>query len=111
MSEQATFDFRPVSPVAANADPDTSHAAARQVTKDGTRKRQALAVLAAVQRWPSRTSAELARMAGLDRHLVARRLPELADARNGALVDRGVARRCNVTGKLALTWEPTKRGE
>ena len=123
MSEQALLEFNPVSPVARNSDPATSHAAARQVTKDGTRKRQAQEVLALVERFPGRTSAELAAIpiadliargavgfSGLDRYQIARRLSELADPANGGLVERGEARKCNVTGMRALTWRVREGG-
>jgi hypothetical protein len=47
------------------------------------------------------TSAELASTGGLDRYMVARRLPDLN--RDG-LVSRGQARRCAITGRWAITW-------
>ena len=47
---------------------------------------------------------ELARLTGLDRYLLARRLPEAVTA--GAIV-KGQQRVCSVSDRLALTWLPT----
>lgn len=91
--------------IAANADPATSHAAAHELTKSGKRATQKATVLRALEIRPWSTSAELARVAKLDRHMVARRLPDLeADG----LVVRQPVRNCNVTGKLATTWRATE---
>lgn len=86
-------------PAARNTDHWTSHAAADEVTASGLRSTQQAAVLAAVTQHPGRTSAELARAAGLDRYAVARRLPELS-----RWVRKGDARKCEVTGRSAVTW-------
>lgn len=111
MSEQQAIAFNPVTPVAANADPHTSHVAARRVTRDGTRGRQADEVLRLVRAYPGLTSQELSEHSvevgyttPLDRYQVARRLSELADPANGGLIERGEARECTVTRHLALTW-------
>lgn len=89
------------SPASATADPPTSHAAELEINQSGLRDRQALQVLEAVRQWPGRTSRELAAVSGLERHLVARRLPELRDA---GFVRQGEIRRCAESHRLALTW-------
>lgn len=90
-------------PVARRKDPESSHAAAEEVTLSGRRDAQVAQVLAAVRANPGRTSMELARLAGLDRYMVARRLPECVTA--GAL-RKGEQRTCKVSDRLALTWWP-----
>jgi hypothetical protein len=82
-------------------DPIGSHEAADRVTADGSADAQAAVVLGLVQRHPGRTSRELARLAQMDRHIVARRLPELRDNK---LVKNGERRRCECSGVTALTW-------
>lgn len=89
-------------PIAANTDPWTSHAAAREVTRSGTRAVQQNICLGAVRLWPSSTSAELARHIKSDRFMTARRLPEL---RTAGFLRNGEARTCAVTGQKSLTWE------
>ena len=90
------------SPIAASRDPWTSHAAAREVTRSGTRAIQQNVCLGAVRMWPNCTSAELAGRINSDRWMTARRLPEL---RAAGLLKNGEARQCSVTGRLCLTWE------
>lgn len=90
-------------------DPDTSRTAAERITATGTLGRQARIVLAAVTRWPGRTSYELSENIiavwhdKLDRYAVARRLSDLERAN---LVKKGRPRPCRVNGMHALTWEP-----
>lgn len=88
-------------PIASPNDPISSHLAASEVTVSGRRARQCQEVLAAVKKWPGRTSAELAQLAGLDRHLVARRLPDLE---HRLLIRKGPMRECLVSGRKAVTW-------
>ena len=88
-------------PIARRTDPATSHEAAERVTADGSRAVQTAECLDAVARWPGCTSAELAVRMGCSRYVPARRLPEL---RSVGAVANGPARKCSVTGKLALTW-------
>ena len=93
-------------PLAATADPQSSHLAAAEITASGLRdsqKRMIIEWLSA--RATALTSAEIARDAGLDRHMVARRLPDLE--RDG-LVQRGAERACNATGRRAITWRPVQ---
>lgn len=100
-------------PRAANADPETSHAAAEAVKTSGALGLQQQVVRDAVRRWPGLTSAELAQQLALmrsgtrdvwreHRPYVARRLPELAPM----YVVRRDARVCRVTGSTCVTWWP-----
>ena len=57
-------------PIAANVDPISSHLAAAEITRTGLRASQKRSVLNAVERFPNRTSSELADATGLDRYLV-----------------------------------------
>ncbi|MDV3469036.1 winged helix-turn-helix domain-containing protein [Stenotrophomonas sp. C3(2023)] len=88
---------------ARNTDPDTSHEAGHELVESGTQAHQQAQVAAAVRKHAGLTSRELAFTAGLDRHMVARRLPELeADG----LVVHGVARICSMSRKRCQTWLP-----
>jgi hypothetical protein len=85
-------------------DPHTSHEAGMAVERKGTASDQRTQCLLAVERFPGHTSAELASLTGFDRHMVARRLPEL---RERELVRNGLqSRSCTVTGNRAMTWYP-----
>lgn len=64
-------------PRARRNDGDGSMAAADALERSGRAAQQLAAVLDAVRAWPNRTSKELAALSGMDRHLIARRLPEL----------------------------------
>ena len=106
---QDAFEFAPnpihkalQHPIAASADPETSHSAGREITASGKRHGQLLGVLALVKRYPRLTSLELSRKSTFDRFITARRLPELASA---GLVIRGAARRCTVGNRASVTWE------
>ena len=87
-------------PRARRSDPETSHLAAERV-KPKLRKQQE-AVLAALTRWPGSTAVELAKVSGLDRYLLSRRLPELVPI----WVRRGKPRVCTVAGTPQTTWRP-----
>ena len=84
------------------ADPPTSALAAREITASGRRGAQKRMILdwLRLQTVPV-TSAELARASSLDRHLVAKRLPDL---RADGLVQQRDARLCGVTGRACITW-------
>jgi hypothetical protein len=90
-------------PRARRSDPVTSHLAAERV-KPKLRKQQE-AVLAALTRWPGSTAVELAKVAGLDRYLVSRRLPELVPV----WARRGKPRVCTVAGTIQGTWYAVDR--
>jgi DNA-binding transcriptional ArsR family regulator len=101
-------------PAARNTDPVTSHQAAREITADGSRDRQAAAILAAVRDHPDETAAELAGRLGMERAQTSKRLPEL---RRVGLVenprDAGgelLTRACRVTRKTVMLWRSVKGG-
>jgi hypothetical protein len=99
---QAPLQFENRAPIAASADPWTSKAAGRQLTKSGRRDSQKGMVLECLRKYPlGVTSAELALFESLNRYLVARRLPDLE--RDG-YVQRLEAARCTVSGKFAVCW-------
>ncbi len=87
---------------ARHSDPSSSHAAAAVVARGiaGHQQRQAAA---AVRACPGLTSAELSIETGLDRYMLARRLPELLAVgevtRKGPRPDRN-------TGRPGVTWWP-----
>lgn len=88
---------------ARNTDPDTSHEAAHELVDSGAQAQQQAQVATAVRQYPGLTSRELAFSAGLDRHMVARRLPELE---SDGLVVHGAPRICSMSRKRCQTWLP-----
>jgi hypothetical protein len=90
-------------PIARASDPATSHEAAAKVTRTSRASQQGR-VLAGLQDHASKerpiTSAELASYMRADRHMVARRLPEM----RGVATANGEHRPCRVTGMRAQTW-------
>lgn len=61
-------------------------------------------VVRALARHPKVTSMELAQLVQMDRHLIARRLPE---AEKEGLVKRGKQRKCAISQRNAITWQTT----
>lgn len=90
-------------PIARRSDPESSHRAAAEITDSGARAHQQAQAIAAVRAYPGLTSQELSELTGLERYMLARRLPEAVTA--GA-IRKGEQRTCSVTGRLALTWWP-----
>src|ERR1700734_2798043 len=89
-------------PLARSSDPVTSHLAAAEFIRSGRRANQKRELLAWMrQQGRPLTSAEIARDSGMDRHGVARRLPDLE--RDG-LVRRCPIRQCVAMGTPAITW-------
>lgn len=84
-------------------DPQSSRQAAEDMERMGHAARQRDEVILAVRRHPGKTSAELAAIAGLDRFMAARRLPE---AEREGRAKRGTARKCAQTQRLSITWWP-----
>lgn len=94
----------PLFALARKTDPATSHKAAQTMNETGATAIQAMRCLNAVQRWPDKTAAELAQLAGIpgmDRYAFNRRLSDLRD--NGHVV-KGARRACAVLGSECLTW-------
>jgi len=86
------------------SDPETSMEAADQVESSGKAGRQRMICLKYVKENPGQTAAEIAREAGLERHVPSRRLPELRPK----YVKNGHARVCMVTGSKSMTWYPVQ---
>jgi len=98
---ERTLDLFDPRELARAGDPVSSHEAARAIVSSGNRAAQAAEVLAALRRFGKSTSRGLAEASGLDRHLVARRLPELE--REGR-VRRTEQIMCRWAGKFAVGW-------
>ena len=96
-----TTEIRPRSLASQLSDPAMSLLAEEQANRSGLRDSQARAVFAELRRGEGRTSAELARAMDLDRHAVARRLPDLEKL---GLVRKGESKQCRVARKNAITW-------
>lgn len=62
---------------ARRGDNAASHRAADELERSGRAEKQKLSVLRGIAARPGATTKELAAFAGLDRHLVGRRMPEL----------------------------------
>ena len=90
-------------PAARNKDPMTSHLAEQEINATGLRMSQIQVVYFLVSHHPKRTASELTKyVSGLDRYQIQRRL---SDACNLSLVKKGPKRICEVTCRLAVTWE------
>ena len=76
------------------------------MVRTGALETQCEAVLFWLRKHPGLTSAELAKESKLDRHLVARRLPNLLE--QGA-ARKGTPRMCGVGVGRAVTWWPSSR--
>jgi hypothetical protein len=99
MIRQDLFGTRPP---ARKHDPESSREAARHMIETGALGECQQRTIAAVRAFPGMTSQELAERTGLDRYMLARRLPEVEPM----YVRRGETRACGVTGRKALTWWP-----
>ncbi len=93
--------------LARTADPDTSHEAARECIASGRLGRHMRLALSAIVKHQGCTSAELVEWCELNRHEVARRLPDLEKR---GLVRQGESRACWVTKRQSVTWWPTLMG-
>jgi predicted transcriptional regulator len=109
---QHTFDFaavpqhcQPAAPrnplPARNSDPVSSKEAAADLVESGRQASQRMEVLVALKKHDRSTSRELATYAGLDLHMVGRRMTELARL---GLVIQGEPRQCKVGNRLACEW-------
>lgn len=84
---------------ARRTDPVTSHLAGEAIERTGTASHQRNIVLSAVKKCQGLTSKELAWLFNLDRHMVARRLPEIQEIEKGGTVI------CSVGGSKCVTWK------
>jgi len=96
-------------PLSRHTDPASSSIAVAEIKKSGLRKAQCEAVYQTVTGHPGKTSAELAQIMSIERHIPARRLPDLE--RQGR-VRKGSMRPCDVCktqkgqGRPCVTWYP-----
>lgn len=97
------LNVRIETPAARATDPETSHEAADHVTHNGTRAAQQARCVAAIREYPGRTMQELARLTGICRFELGRRVSECETA---GLVRRMPKRTCTVTGRQADPWAP-----
>jgi predicted HTH transcriptional regulator len=88
--------------LARNTDLVSSHIAAARI-EGSTAAHQRAQAVAAVSNNPGRTSSELAEETGLDRYMLARRLPEALKA--GAVTRNG-PRADSYTGNPGMVWWP-----
>jgi hypothetical protein len=78
----------------------TSHLAGEAIEASGEAALQRQQALAAVSLYPGLTSKELAHKSGLDRYMLARRLPEVRQIEKGDIVKCSISKRACVTWKL-----------
>lgn len=97
-----------MSALARNTDISTSHEAAAHIVASGTQQAQQEQTAAAVLQHPGLTSNRLAQVTGLDRYMLARRLPELRKTQH---VRQGPNMPCPVSGRSACTWWPVAPGD
>jgi hypothetical protein len=90
-------------PAARRTDPETSHLAAAHIIANGARGHNQRQAAEAVRNFPGRTSRELAAECKMDRHELARRLPE---CKRAGAVFIGAVKTCSISGRQALTWWP-----
>ncbi|WP_329767336.1 MarR family winged helix-turn-helix transcriptional regulator [Stenotrophomonas maltophilia] len=90
------------------SDLSTSHDAAHYVVASGLQAHQHDQSAKAVADYPGMTSKELAQATGLDRYMLARRLPELIKT---GRVWRGPNKPCPVSGRTACTWWAVAPGQ
>ena len=95
-------------PASRSTDPRTSHAAEAEHTASGKRAAQQRQAAEAVRQWPGRTSSELARLSGMDRHALGRRLPEIEAGEGPGQILRAGERRDPETGRSGVRWWPVE---
>ena len=90
-----------LAPAHKRSDPVTSSLADREITESGKRLTRSKFFAELVGSYEGHTSSEIAHMFDADRYERAKRL---SDARGLNLVKNGENKRCDVSGKLAMTW-------
>ncbi|PWQ87886.1 winged helix-turn-helix domain-containing protein [Stenotrophomonas maltophilia] len=93
---------------ARSTNPQSSHIAAADLAASGGLRVQHAKTEAVVICHLGHSSLNLSMLTGLDRHMLVRRLPELA--REGRIW-RGPTASCTTTGKPACTWWPVVPGQ
>lgn len=94
--------------LARSTDAGGSHDAAARMVRSGALDIQKDRTAVAVKRHPGMTSMELARATGMDRHMIARHLPELV--REGRAW-RGPKTLCPISNINVCTWWPVAPGD
>ncbi len=95
--QQKLMNMQP--PASHYSDPESSYLAEEEITKSGKRREQHILTYKAVKKYPNMTSAELAQCSGLDRAMLARRLPELTPH-----IIKSGQRICDMNNTSAVTW-------
>ena len=85
-----------------NTDPVTSKLAANEAEDSGRIGQQQLEILALVKQWPDSTSAELALLGKMSRHIPGRRLSELVDKGWATVSGK---RPCHTNGRMMQTYK------
>lgn len=93
--------------LARSTDSSGSHDAAAHLVGSGVHAAQKDRTASAVHRHPGMTSMQLARETGMDRYVVARRLPDLAKE---GRVFRGAKALCPISNITVCTWWPVAQG-
>ena len=75
--EEGKVDMRETGTLTRSSDAPSSHFAIEAYDKRGKRRANWERVLAAVTRYPGHSSKQLASITGMDRHMIARRLPDI----------------------------------
>lgn len=103
-------------PAARKADPISSHLAEADINDTGTRHRQQLLVAELIEdayrtgeitESKGITSRELSGLSGVDRYMIARRLPELVTAKRVIQGDKDSTRRCEISNRQCVQWWPS----
>lgn len=97
-----------MSALARATDSSGSHEAAASIVRSGRHAAQKDRTEAAVRRYPGMTSMQLAQATGMDRYMVARRLPDLAKE---GRAHRGAKARCPISNITVCTWWPVAQGD
>jgi hypothetical protein len=101
--ESPAGHYRAPESLARRSDPETSHEAAREIVASGTDAAQCERVLEALRRYPNHTSADLAKLSGIDRYVTARRLSELQASGRARTGGKTLS---HSTGKSGMAWWP-----
>ncbi len=100
MNSQSAFDF--ANSHTRNTDPVSSYDSAKEHFNSGAHECQKQRVLEALTQFPNSTSHELAHKSGLDRYMIARRLPDLE---HNELVKKSGTRKCSISSRQVTVWD------
>ena len=101
----ADLSKTPSKKLARRTDPDSSHSAAENAVLENRVESQKNRLAKALEKHPGLTSRELAEVLRIDRHLVARRLPDL-EKESPPRSKKGDSRSCTIGNRQAVTWWP-----